>query len=128
MNNINTMKKYISTNEISFLNNLIQIDKSGKIYYFKMFRIEFNEINNFINNLNDNEIYLVSPIISINCRSIDPYITLSDKFLVSNNSNPILINDYLIDQLEIARNNFNFYDSYYFLIFEYNSITFNIVE
>jgi hypothetical protein len=129
MNNINTIKKYLSTNSIYFLNNLnksIDINKSGKSYYFKIFRIELDDITNFIDNLDDSEIYLVNPIISINCKSIDPYITLSNQFLISNRSNPILINNSLIDQLGIVRNNFQFQDDYYYLIFEYQSITLKI--
>ena len=37
MNNINTIKNYLSTNNIYFLNNLnksIDIKESGKSYYF----------------------------------------------------------------------------------------------
>lgn len=46
---LETIKKYLSTNDISFLvdfDKTIDIDKSSKAYYFKIFTIELNEISN----------------------------------------------------------------------------------
>jgi hypothetical protein len=109
----------LTTKNISFLNDIdpaINIDYSEKTYYYKMFRIELDDICNFIGNLKDNEIYLIDPVISMNYKITDPYITLSMQFLVTNNSNPILIYEYLISQFGKARNDFNFHDDYYFLL------------
>jgi hypothetical protein len=122
---LENLKKYLSTNNISFLINLdktINIDKSGKSYYYKIYRIELNEIKNFVLNLKENEVYIVNPIISINCKHNDPYLTLSRQFLITNKSNPNLIYNYLMDQLEIASNDFQFHDDYYFLIFKYKKV------
>lgn len=125
MKNLNHIKKYFSTNDISFLtyfDRTINIDKSGRAYDFKTFRIELDNITNFIINLDENEIYLIDPVISINCRDSDPCVTLSRQFLVTNQSNPILINNYLIDQFGKFRADFGFHDGYYFLIFKYKSV------
>jgi hypothetical protein len=63
------------------LDKTININKKGKSYYFKCFKIELDNISNFINNLEDEQLYLVNAVISINCLYIDPYINLSRQFL-----------------------------------------------
>ena len=88
--------------------------------------MHLSDITNFIDNLKDNEIYIVDPIISINCKYTDPCITLSRQFLVTNNSNPILIYNYLLNQFEKARNDFDYHDDYYFLVLKYKSIEYII--
>lgn len=80
------VKRFISTNDISFLTDLnktIDVDKKGKSYYFKMYRINKEEIDNFILNLDDDKIYLINPLISKHGKYSDPYINLSRQFLVS---------------------------------------------
>ena len=113
--NLNEIIKYISTRDISFVfevNKKINIDKFDKPYYFEMFRIELDYITNFINNLRENEVYLINPKISINNTS-NPYLSLSNQFLVTNKSNPALIADFLNFRLEIARDDFKFDVDYY---------------
>jgi len=117
-----------TTNKISFLNDLdkdIYIDKSWKYYYYKIHRIDLDRITNFIWNLKDNEVYVINPIISITCQSKHPYVNLSEKFLITNESNPILINDFLLDQFKLFRTQFEFEDDFYFLILKYKLINFN---
>jgi hypothetical protein len=102
---INKMKKYISTNDISFLVNFdrtINIDKNGKCDFYRMFKIDREHIKQFILNLEDNKIYMINPFISINCRLFDPYLNLSRQFLVTNQSNHEIIHDYLFTQYESA--------------------------
>ena len=92
--NINEIKKYISTHDISFLadfDRTIEINKTGKSKYFKMYRINSYLIEQFIINLDTDKIYLVNPFITINCKYKDPVLTLSTPFLITNNSNPKLI-------------------------------------
>jgi hypothetical protein len=123
--NINALKKFISTNNMTFLTDIdksINVDKRGKAYYFKMFKIELDYITNFISNLEKNEIYLINPIISVNAHSSDPYLTLSRQFLLTDNSNPNLIYNYLSDQEEIANSDFVFEEGPYFLIFKYKKV------
>jgi hypothetical protein len=83
---LETVKRFISTNDISFLRDLdktIDVDKKGKAYYFKMYGINKEEIDNFILNLDDDKIYLVNPLVSRHAKYSDPYINLSRQFLVS---------------------------------------------
>ena len=111
-----------STTKISFLKDLdkdILIDKSWKSYYFKIFRIDLDNITNFICNLKDNEIYILNPIISITCRKAHPYVNLSEQFLITNKSNPILIYNFLEDQFQLLQTQFDFYDDFYFLFLKY---------
>jgi hypothetical protein len=129
MNNLDRIIKYLSTNNISFLidfDKRIDIDKKGKAYYFKMFNINLDFIINFINHLDGNEVYLINPLISVNCKQNEPYLTLSRQFLLTNNSNPILVYEYLIKQFKIAQDdfefNFEFDDGYYFLLFKYKKV------
>jgi hypothetical protein len=124
---MNNLINYISTNHISFLidfDKTINIDKSGKAYYFKSVNIDVNNINNFILNLEDEEIFLINPFISMESKIRDPQLNLSRQFLISNKSNPNLITAYLNKQLEIAQNTFGFeleYDNF-FLIFKYKKV------
>jgi hypothetical protein len=76
----------------------------------------------FVNNLKDDEIYLVNPLISINCRYNEPYLTLSRQFLVSNDSNSALIKTYLTNKINQAEEDFEFDLDNFFLIFKYKSV------
>jgi hypothetical protein len=121
MNNLDQIKRFLSTNNISYLvdfDKRIDIDKRSKAYYFKMFNIQLEHITNFIYNLDINEVYLINPMISINCRHNQPYLNLSRQFLLTNGSNPILIHDYLLTQFKIAQDDFEFDNNYYFLLFK----------
>lgn len=125
--NLNEIIKNISIRDISFVfevNKKIDINKFDKPYYFEMFRIELDYITNFINNLRDNEVYLINPKISINHTS-NPYLSLSNQFLVTNNSNPELITNFLNFRLDIAREDFKFVNDYYWLIFKYKRVELN---
>jgi len=122
--------KYLTTIDITFLIDIdkaINIDKTGKTNYFKCYLINTDAIANFINNLIDNEIYLVNPLISINSKYSDPYLTLSRQFLVSNQSNPYLISTYLNNQFDKAEKDFGFDidNNYYYLIFKYKKVVIN---
>jgi hypothetical protein len=87
-----------------------------------MFKIDLDLLTNFITNLNENEIYLINPVIFIHCKHNDPYVTLSRQFLITNKSNPTFIEKYLLNQLFKFRDDFQFDDDYYFLIFKYKSV------
>jgi hypothetical protein len=108
MNNNNNFKKFIEnlcTKQIDFISNIpkeIYIDKRGQALYFKMFGLEINKINNFIYNISDNEVLLIIPFITKTNTIKDPYICLSSQFLLSNNSDPILIYRFLSEQLNKA--------------------------
>jgi len=125
--NLNEIINNISTRDISFVfevNKKIDINKFDKPYYFEMFRIELDYITNFINNLRDNEVYLINPKISVN-NTTNPYLTLSSQFLVTNKSNPELITNFLNFRLDMARDDFKFEVDYYWLIFKYKKVELN---
>jgi hypothetical protein len=95
--------KRISINNISFLKDInknIQINKNGKFKYLYINKYDFNKIIEFIENLEDNSIYTVIPIISIYGNDEDPHLILSKQILLSYYSNPNIINKYLIKQLD----------------------------
>lgn len=122
----NNITKYITTEYISFLMDIdkhINIDKIGKYSYHKIDNGEIDRIKDFILSLDNNEIYILMPFISINCKIGDPYLTLSKQFLVTNQSNYVLIHDFLSKNLNIAIEDFNMnlLDNY-FLIFKYKKV------
>jgi hypothetical protein len=95
--NLERIKKYLSTNDISFLVNFdrtINIDKSGKSNFHRIFKFEQSDIKDFVLKLDDNKIYMINPSISVNCKLNDPYVNLSRQFLITNQSNYNLIYDY----------------------------------
>jgi hypothetical protein len=66
------------------------------------FGLEINRISNFICNIKDGEVLLIIPFITISNTIKDPYICLSSQFLLCNNSDPILIYRFLLEQLNTA--------------------------
>jgi hypothetical protein len=106
---MNNIKQYISKNNITFLVDIdksINVNKFGKSYYQKFFRIDLDLIKNFINIIEDNKIFLVFPLISVSCRIDTPYLNLSRQFLITNKSNPNLIYDFINCQLDLAYSDF----------------------
>lgn len=99
----------ISTKSITFLNGLdrkIDINKYGKFSYFKIYEIRNNsKIQYFLNELEDNCVYTIIPILSKNDKSDEPHIILSKQILVTNKSNHLLIwnfvNDKIIDVIDL---------------------------
>jgi hypothetical protein len=72
----------------------INFNKFGKFYYHKL-QIGHNSIWNFLNQLESSNIYVIIPILSRNNRPDQPYIILSQQILVTNNSNALLIANYV---------------------------------
>lgn len=129
MNKLNTIKKHLTIDNITFLNNInqnINVDKSEKNYFFKIFGLNFDQISNFIYNIRDEEVVLIEPFISIKCNTNTPYLTLSEPFLVTNNSTPDIIQDYLYDKIEEAGGDFEFDHEKldYFLFFKHKRVYF----
>ena len=95
------MTNNFTSYKIDFLNHIdknLSIDKSEKFFYFKVYNWKISHITLFLNNIKDNEIYTVFPFISTSGLMKDPYLRLSDHFLVTNKSNPELISNFLDDQ------------------------------
>lgn len=108
------MYKYISTKEISLLKDLdnkMIINKQGYYSYYKYFGKEVHTPNiwNFLLKLEEKEIYIIIPFLTANCKPNEPYIILSQQILVSNNSNPYLIANYINDKIILAYDLYNLY-------------------
>jgi hypothetical protein len=65
-----------------------------------MFRLEHDNIKNFILELNNEQIFMINPILSIDCKLSKPYLNLSRQFLVHNQCNYNLIHEYLYDPIK----------------------------
>jgi len=64
--NISNIKKYISTNNITFLMDIdktIEVNKYGKYQYQKFIYNDVDSIKDFILKLNDDKIFLIMPFI-----------------------------------------------------------------
>jgi hypothetical protein len=127
MNKLDLFKRQLSVNTISFLIDIgkgINIDKSNKYRYFQIKGLNLEQITNFIFNIKDQDVFLIDPFISKNCRHSDPYLSLSRQFLITKDSNPKLIWDYLFYQLDAAGNSFEFNheELNYYLIFKYKPV------
>lgn len=129
--NLENIKRYLSTNDISFLidfDKTIEINKSGKSYYYASYTINLDGVTNFINNLEVDKIYLINALISVNKIIDSPYINLSRQFLITNKSNPYLIHDFLNKKLDQSCEEFgtdNINDNSYYLIFKYKKVEFD---
>lgn len=83
-----------TTNKIDFLYNIdksISINKSAKFHYIKIYDNDINLIKHFLVCIKQNDIYTVFTFITCTGLLKDPYLRLSDHFLVTNKSNPELI-------------------------------------
>lgn len=106
---MNKLKELISSKSITFLKDLdnrIIINKFGKYEYHKIYEIRNqSKIQYFLNELEDNCVYMIIPIISANDNSTEPFITLSRQILVTNKSNHLLIwnfiNDKIIESIDL---------------------------
>jgi hypothetical protein len=115
----NNIFKLISTKELTFLKDLdkrILINKKGKFYYksnnYNYNYEDFLELNpyniaRFFKDLDDKKIYTLIPFITINNRINEPYIILSQQILITNNSNTLLISNYINTKIEQSFDLFN---------------------
>jgi hypothetical protein len=88
-----------------------------------MNNFELDDMKNFLNNLDHDKIYTLIPFISINDRSDEPYIIISPQILITRDSNPVILANYLNSKInktfELFKSELN--NSYY-TIFKYKSI------
>ena len=121
-----TVYDLISNKDIAFLHELnhkLKINKNGKYKYFKMNNFELEDIKNFLNNLDHKKIYILIPFISFNDRSDEPFTVLSQQILLTRDSIPVLLNNYLDSKINKTFElfNSNLINSYY-TIFKYKSV------
>jgi hypothetical protein len=99
-----------SKENISFLSdqvtnkNLFQI---GYYHYFKILKLELGILKDFLQILDFNKAYIVLPILASATTSGEgPILSLSKQFLVTRDSDPVTISNFLFKQIEIACMNY----------------------
>ena len=118
------MTNNFTTIKIDFLHNIdkdLSIDKTEKFFNLKIYNWEISHITLFLNNIKYNDIYTVFPFITATSLMKDPYLRLSDHFIVTNKSNPELISNFLNEQW----NNSGFSTENGILYFKIKRITIN---
>jgi len=123
----------ISTKAITMLkdiDHLIKINKIGKFKHYYIHNMEILGITNFISKLDDDAIYTIIPIISMFGKTDDPYIILSKQILVTRDSSPKVIHEYLNSKLDQTILDFGSVSldggNHFQLIFKYKKITFDL--
>lgn len=91
----------ITTNQITFLSDIpssIKVDKrSGwRHHYFDGLNIA--EISTFIKLIGDDKLYLLIPLLATSQSLQIATLNLSEPFLVNNKSNPVLIQEFILNQ------------------------------
>lgn len=116
-----------STKTISFLKDVsinFKFDKKGKFYYYYIPISDHKYIYNYIHNLEKNSFYTMIPLISLNGLNEDPHLILSKQILLTNYSNPVILNQFILKQIDKAITDYeiNLDNKYYYLIFKYKKI------
>ena len=115
----------ISTKEITYLKDLdkrININKYGKFNYWRIYEIRNYKFWSFLKELEDNKVYTLIPYISANDRTDEPFIVLSQQFLITSNSNSLLINDYINNKINNTKYLYNITELEGVLIFKYKQV------
>nr|AWX52928.1 hypothetical protein [Lactarius sp. (in: basidiomycete fungi)] len=100
----------ISKKEITFLkdvDNYINVKPISRFRYFNIWALENSRIREFLYSLDELSIYTVIPFITVSSKLDDPILILSRQILVTMNSDPLIIHDYITKQYEIAVQDFN---------------------
>jgi hypothetical protein len=90
--------KLISINNITLLKDLdthVYINKDGKFYYKDIPSLQLMSIINFINKLEDDQIYTIIPLVSTFGTNNDPHIVINKQILITKYSSPQLIHNFL---------------------------------
>lgn len=125
----NIIRKHFE-NKITLLKDVsknIIIYKKGEYKYFQIPLIQFEGITNFLLNLDNDKIFILIPFISPYCNLNDPILVLSKQLLITKNSKPRIVLDFLTDQLDKAITDFGLSDlNKYYLVFKYKPITLHL--
>jgi hypothetical protein len=98
MNINNLTQNYISY--LYLLDRKYSVDRSNKFHYLKLHSWDIYYITLFLSKLRDKDILLIFPYLTSSQNKDDAFLRLSDQFLVTNNSNPKLISEFLQSQYE----------------------------
>jgi hypothetical protein len=100
-----------SKTNITFLTEQVQNKKLfiiGYYHFFKIPNLEISILKDFLQILDFNKAYIVLPILTTEETKGDgPILSLSKQILVTRDSDPIVISNFLFNQIEIACMNYN---------------------
>lgn len=115
----------ISTKEITYLKDLdkrIKINLYGRFNYWRIYEITNYKIWNFLSELEDNKVYTLIPYISANDRRDEPFIVLSQQFLITKNSNSLLLTEFINNKIIETKYLYNITELEGVLIFKYKQV------
>jgi hypothetical protein len=99
-----------SKNNVTFLSDQIKNKKLftiGNYNYFKFITLEINEIKNFLEQLESNKAYIVLPILVVSgLESNTPILSLTNQILVTKDSDPNIILNFILKQIELSCANY----------------------
>lgn len=124
--NLNNFKKFISTINVTFLEEIeknVFINRNYKTKHYRFYNLEFDEIKSFILDLDDDKIFQVMPLISIISNLKDPYLVVSDTFLIHKKCDYLLIHNHIYTQICKALEQFGFQDITYIDFYLYLKCT-----
>lgn len=104
----------LSINKMTFLDDIIEGEKLskcylGNVYTHRFYFNDYNEIQDFLNNLDNGKSYLITLEFILSWLIHDensPVIILSKPILVSRDSNPWLISNFIKTRINLACNNY----------------------
>lgn len=101
------------------------MNKYGKFNYYKIYDFNHSKIWNFIYKIEENKVYTLIPFISKNDRPDEPYIILSQQILITYNSNPLLLTNYINNKINDTINLYNINGLEAVIIFKYKPVEIN---
>jgi DNA polymerase type B, organellar and viral len=99
-----------SNQNVTFLSEQVENKKLfqiGYYHYFKIPNLELEVLKDFLQILDFNKAYIILPILATeDTKGEGPILSLSKQILVTRDSNPIIISNFLLKQIEIACMNY----------------------
>jgi hypothetical protein len=95
----------------------------GHYHYFKIPNLNLEGLKDFLQILDYGKAYIVLLILSMGTQSSNnPFVSLSKQILVTRDSNPNIISNFLFNQLEIASANYGIILDSYTIVFKFRPI------
>jgi hypothetical protein len=100
----------LTTQQITFLSDIpsnIKVDKTSGWRYHQLIGLEIYAIESWLRLIGDDKIYLLIPFLSGSQSLSKPRLRISNPFLVTNKSNPVLILNFIQEQWNSSGFNLN---------------------
>jgi hypothetical protein len=119
-----------SKDNITFLTEMVNNKKLFKIGYYHFFKIpqlKLETLKDFLQLLDYNKAYIVLPILATaEIEGGGPILSLSKQILVTRDSNPITMSNFLLKQIELACMNYGIDNlGNYTVVFKFRPISLN---